>query len=729
MAEFETRLIMVLGSIAVAAGGIAGTVKFLAMRKDSERQRLRRKKLEEGDTLALARIALEDGDYERAAMHFATSERLVDAARAYAKAEMWDRAAQTYEHLKDYEKAAEYYGHRGDHQSQIRVYRKASLWTEAARVAAAHQEYGKAASLLIKGGLKADAARMYKKAGHKTQAHLLAAELHEEAGQWELAAHSWTRVKKLERAAYCLRRAEHWDLAARAMVKHGAHREAADLLAEHGQPDAAGRIYERLQMFDAAAKCYSKAGDVSREARCRFLSGDKMAVIRLRITSGELDEALRVAESIKTVERDFVEAAQIAAGLRETDGDTKGALSNLRRLLAVTLPLSTRRRVTRHAAELAHQAKLRAVGEEVIEAFLTTSEVTESEETWVPELRADLAELPVDQAQPVPEAKQYDAPSRTDDTGEDDFVEAADRAIERSARDLRIRESGLFSPEPIHAPENWPQGIPVTLAQRYEGLTPIGRGGNGMVYRAVDTLMEREVALKFMIESAMPDELARRYFLREMKVATELTHPHIVRIYDSGITENTLYYSMELLHGKPLRMLFANDVPIADRGVVLRVFEQLCDAVSYAHAAGLVHRDIKPDNVFYQNDGNVKLLDFGLAKVFDDGFGEHSVLAGTPFYMAPEQIHGRDLDGRADVYALGVIFYRAMTGHLPFSTGNVLLAHATEAPPDPRSFVPTISNSICAVIDKALQKKPQDRYASCGELKEAIQFALGETPW
>ena len=729
MAEFETRVFLVLGSIVVAAGGIAGTIKFLAFRKDSERQRLRRRKFAEGDTVALARIALEDNDFERAAMHFMSAERLVDAARAYAKAEMWDRAANTYESLEDYEKAAEYYGRRGDHESQIRAFRKASLWTEAARIAATHGEYGKAATLLMQGGRKADAARMYKKAGQTAQAHLLAAELHEEAGNWELAAHSWTRINKYERAAECLRRAEHWDLAAKAMVRCGAHREAADLLAEHDQPEAAGRIYEQLQMFAAAAKCYGEAGDTSKEARCLFLAGDKMAVIRLRITSGELDEALRVAESIQSVESDFVEATQIAAGLREAAGDSAGALANLRPLLAVQLPIPTRRRVTRHAVELAVAAEQRAVGEGLIDAYLSTAGVASEGEEWTSTLRAELAQLPEDSVVPVPPSQTYEGPVNADPDRDDDFVEAVDRAIERSVHDRHRRESGFFSPAPVHEPSDWPKGIPISLSQRYTDLAPVGKGGNGIVYRARDTLMERDVALKFMIESAMPDELARRYFLREMKVATEMTHSNIVRIYDMGIAENSLYYAMELLHGRPLRDLFEDGVPIPDRAQILSIFEQLCDALSYAHAAGLVHRDIKPDNVFLLHDGTVKLLDFGLAKVFDDGFGEQSILAGTPFYMAPEQIHGRDVDGRVDIYAPGVILYRAMTGHLPFPNGNVLLAHATEPPPDPRSHVPDIGNSICAVIDRALQKKPQDRYATCDELKEAIQLALGGSPW
>ncbi len=749
MADLESRLLIGLLGVATSAGVIAGAVKLLAMRKDGERERLRRQKVEAGDTLALARIALEDNDFERAAMHFVTAERFLDAARAYAKAEMWERAAHTYENIGEYEKAAEYYGLRGDHESQIRAYRKANLWSEAARVAASNEEFGKAATLLMKGGRKAEAARMYKKAGQKKQAHTLAGELHEEAGQWELAAHSWTRVGKFQRAAECLVRAEHWDLAAKAMLRYGAHREAADLLAEHDQPDAAGRIYERLQMFEEAATSYAAAGDIKRQARCLYLAGDKMSVIQLRIAAGDLDEALRVAESIQTLERDFVEAIQIAAGLREAGGDNAGAIANLRRLLTVDLPVSTRRRVTRHVAELSVSTKQRSVGEEVIATFLATGGVNEADETWVSELRVELASLPRDRAEPVPEAQRYDTPAVADDSGlpdvdapppkggepspqgsePSDFVEAVDRVIERSSRAKFHRESGFFQPEPAMAPAGWPKGVPVSLSQRYGDLSPIGKGGNGIVYRAQDTLLDRPVALKFMIDSAMPDELARRYFLREMKVAADLTHPHIVRIYDMGIADDALYYAMEYLEGRPLRELFVDGQPIPDKPQVLRVFEQLCDALSYAHAAGLVHRDIKPDNVFLLHSGDVKLLDFGLAKVFDDGFGEQSILAGTPFYMAPEQIHGRDVDGRVDIYALGVILYRAVTGHLPFGSGNVLLAHATQPPPDPRSFVPDLSNTVCTVIDKALQKKPEDRYATCGEFKDAIQLALGGTPW
>lgn len=716
----------------ISGGAIIAAVRLLAKRKDGEKQRARQQKIEDGDDIALARIALEEEDYERAAKHFLSAHRQLDAARAFAKAKMWDRAALIHEELEDYAKAAEFHGLRGDHEAQMRVYRKAGLWVEAAKVAASHEEYGKAATLLMKCGRKSDAARMYKKAGQLKQAYLIAAELNEEAGKWELAAHSWTRIKDYKRAATCLVKAKHWDLAAKAMIRSGQNREAADILAEHGQPDAAGGIYERLQMFAEAAACYEKAGETARQAHCLHLSGDKMAVIQLRVAIGELDEALRVAESFRSQEPDFIEAIQIAAGLREAEGDMPGALTNMRRLLTVHLPLPTRRRITRRAAEIALDIEQRAVGEELVTNFLNEASVTELDEDWVPALRRRLGGLEQDEAAPVPEAQVYEvAPAATFDD-DDDFVEAIHMEIERSSRRKSRAESGFFqaeTPDKTEKPSDWPTGVPLVLAQRYENFAPIGRGGNGIVYRARDTLLNTDVALKFMIESAMPDELARRYFLREIQVAKDLHHPNIVAIHDIGIADTTLYYAMELLEGQPLLRLFDGENPIADRTLVLRIFEQLCDALTYAHGLGVVHRDIKPDNVFVLKNGHVKLLDFGLAKVFDDGFGEQSILAGTPFYMAPEQIHGRNIDGRVDVYALGVIFYRAMTGHLPFPDGNVLLAHATQAPPDPRSHVMGLTDSVCAVISRALQKHPEDRYPNCKAMKTAIQGALGGNTW
>ena len=275
---------------------------------------------------------------------------------------------------------------------------------------------------------------------------------------------------------------------------------------------------------------------------------------------------------------------------------------------------------------------------------------------------------------------------------------------------------------------DWPEIIPPSLAERYGYLEHIGTGGHGVAYRAVDLHLNRTVVLKFLAHSALPTELARKYFLREVKMAASLNHPNIVHIYDIGKVDDVLYYAMEYVDGVPLSAYLPLREPIRDLQFVYSVVAQLCEALDHAHGQQILHRDIKPDNVLVAVDGVVKLFDFGLARIADEGFGEQSVLIGTPHYMAPEQLMGGRVDHRADIYALGVMIFRLLTGVLPFQDGNVFAAHAVEPVPDPRMFNPSLPAAIVPVIEKAMAKQPAQRYGNCRELAHDLYAALFGSP-
>lgn len=712
---------MTLGGVVGAAGGIAFAVRLMAKRQAERKEKERQRKIAEGDKLAAARYALDNGNYEAAAVAFLAGERPRDAARAFAKAEMWERAAVIYEQLGEWKFAAEYYGKRKDRIAQVRVLRKGGLFVEAAKVALDDGEPGKAAQLMLQAGRRKEAATLMRKAGQETAARELAAEVLEEEGNFEEAARNWSKIERWDRAATCLKRAGHWDLAAKAMLKSGKRKEAAELLAIHGRHAAAAQIFESLQDFRRAAKLYGNAGARDGEARCLFLSGDKRAVIEIKIANGDLDDALRLAESIGASEPGFVEALQIASGLYESTGDLEGALRLLRRLLEVDLPDATRRRIARQATHLALQTGKRAVGLGIIDQVLPTLPPKDPDHDDYVETREALAALATDVAEPVAEAAAYTGFDEDRPTNEELF-ESAQAAIEEATRQLDGDE--LDELPTIRVPERWPPGVPASLASRYEELKLLSRGGNGVVFKATDSMLGREVALKFMIEGVMPDELARRYFLREVKIAAGLDHPNIVRIYDSGVADGVLFYSMEYLDGRPLGDLIPEGSPFPDRTWLREVFARLCDALGYAHERGLVHRDIKPDNIYLTARGDVKLLDFGLARAFDDGFGEQSVLAGTPFYMAPEQIGNTKVDHRVDVYALGVILYRTLTGELPYTEGNVFISHAMSPIPDPRIHGEDVSDDLAQVVFRAMAKKPEERFQTCEALREALEHAL-----
>jgi ABC-type branched-subunit amino acid transport system substrate-binding protein len=249
----------------------------------------------------------------------------------------------------------------------------------------------------------------------------------------------------------------------------------------------------------------------------------------------------------------------------------------------------------------------------------------------------------------------------------------------------------------------------------------IGRGGMGVVYRAHDLVLDRKLALKLLAPELVEDAAFRERFLRESRIAASLDHPAIVPIYDAGETSGRLYIAMRLVDGTDLKRCLADEGALgAERAV--RLVEQVADALDAAHERGLVHRDVKPSNVLIDGRGHVYLADFGLSRRLADqapvAGGGRSL--GTVDYVAPEQIRGEELDGRADLYSLGCLLYECVAGRPPFAGRTetaVVFAHLQEEPPP----LPRLER----VMAKALAKQPEDRYGSGRELVVAAREALG----
>ena len=265
------------------------------------------------------------------------------------------------------------------------------------------------------------------------------------------------------------------------------------------------------------------------------------------------------------------------------------------------------------------------------------------------------------------------------------------------------------------------------LDYRIEAL--VGQGGMGLVYRAFDARLRRTVALKLMAPELALDERFQERFSRESELAMALEHPNVVPIYDAGKVDGRLYLAMRYVDGTDLRARLRSEgvLPPAD---ALSIVRQVAHALDAAHSKGLIHRDVKPSNVLLDGNGHAYLADFGVTRrVAEQGvhFTDGRSL-GTPAYLAPEQIEGRPIDGRADVYSLGCMLYECLTGTAPFSSDSRLAtvwAHLEEAPPRASDQNRGLPEAIDAVIRQALAKDPDDRYATCAELAAAAEAALG----
>jgi streptogramin lyase len=260
----------------------------------------------------------------------------------------------------------------------------------------------------------------------------------------------------------------------------------------------------------------------------------------------------------------------------------------------------------------------------------------------------------------------------------------------------------------------------------------IGRGGMGVVYRAYDLRLKRTVALKLVAPSLARDERFRDRFARESELVMSLEHPNVVPIYDAGDADGRVYLAMRLVDGTDLGSLLRAEGAIEPSRAVA-ICGQIASALDAAHARGLVHRDVKPSNVLLDQTEHVYLADFGLTRRVDDHAdqagapgGERSI--GTPAYLAPEQLMGQPVDGRADVYSLGCLLYECLTGETVFPRASrlaVAWAHLEEEPPEASRRRLELPEAIDDVISRAMAKEPEERYPTCAALISAAEGALG----
>ncbi len=521
----------------------------------------------------------------------------------------------------------------------------------------------------------AGAARALEREGQAKVAHVLLARLDQEHGRSIAAAEHFEAADRLVEAAELWAAEREFERSATLFDRAGKLERAAEMYRAAGELLAAGGAYERAEEWSQAASCYREAGDVPR-------------------LTGALEQL-----------GSYFEAAELAMG----ESDWSRAIRNLQHVA----PGDAR---YQDAARLAVRA-FREIGDPELAARKLDDVVHNAGPEGPPlDIQFSLAEALEESGDVERALKLYETVRDRDESWPGVFTR-----IET----LRKKVSHSRNATVGHTPTSPGRRLDTTGFNRYELLEEIGRGGMGVVYKARDRRLGRIVALKKLPENLRDHPKAVELFLREARAAAALNHPNIVTLFDADEEDGTFFITMELLEGQNLYTILRRVERIKPRDVA-RLGVQVSAGLNYAHDHRIVHRDVKTANLFFTKDKVLKVMDFGLAKMVEEVRRAVTVVAGTPYYMAPEQSAGEQVDHRADLYALGVTLFELATGTLPFEQGDVAFHHRNTPPPDPRERGGDVPDALARLCLDLMAKDPEARPESAAEVAERLQAILAQ---
>ena len=613
------------------------------------------------------------------------------AARAYAKAQNWSRAAASLDEVvadetrhsqggHDPAKAAEVrklvlqagrlHEQAGDLGGALAVLERGECWAPAAELAVRCEDFEKAADLYQRAGDIPKAAGALQHIGEEKDAARLMGEFHRDKGEHEEAARLLAQAGDFMGAGDLYRQLEDYKLAGECYERHGDPMQAAEMWKVGGDLARAAACYERVERYEEAAECAAHLGDGAKEALWLEQGGLYLRAGEVHLRLGQPDEAIRVLQQVKAEEPSFAQSAALLGDLFRSKGQHNLAVKKLRQ----------------------------AIGEQVLDADSI-------------DLFYNLATVYEAAGQPREAVELYEK------------ILTADyqfRDVEERLETTRALVQSLPAQSGTASGTQGTLNTPQSRPGRYKVVGELGRGGMGIVYKAQDSVLDRAVAFKVLPDALRDNPQALKNFLREAKSAAKLNHPNIVTVFDAGEQDGRYYIAMEYVDGTTLKEIVRRRGVISPTGV-LHVTLQMCQALDYAHSQKVVHRDIKTANTMWTRDRKAKIMDFGLAKVVEEVRNHTTLVSGTPYYMSPEQTLGKNVDHRTDLYSLGVTLFEMATGELPFKEGNVPYHHVHTPPPDPRAVNPKLPPGLAAILSRCLQKDPNRRYQSAGEIVEEVR--------
>jgi tetratricopeptide (TPR) repeat protein len=510
-------------------------------------------------------------------------------------------------------------------------------------------------------------ARALERDGQSQIANRLLARFHEEHERLETAARHYELAGEPAAAAELYQALEQFEKSAQLFESIGEDVRAGQMYRSAGSLLRAGEAYARAEDFDSAIECFERAGDVTRWIEALSKHGQNLAAARVALERGDRAQAIQCLHRIAVSDPDYSTAVMLLSDAYEKEGHLDLAARKLEELLS-----------TRSEGDVPSEALDRLAG---------------------------LCER----------ARHYDRALSLLER-----LRARDATWPHLATRVEALRKALHS-QTTHPDLSPAQRVTDAFGEsfRYEIVEEVGRGGMGVVFRARDRRLGREVALKRLPDHIRNHPKAIELFLREARAAAALNHPNIVTLFDAGREGDTLFMTMELLRGSPLQKILREKGRLSP-GTVAKIGGQVAQGLQYAHEQGIVHRDIKTANIFFTEKKVVKIMDFGLAKMVEEVRRSTSVIGGTPYYMAPEQSAGEQVDHRADLYALGVTFFELLTGSVPFKDGDVAFHHRHTPAPRVRDVAPGTPEPLAALVEQLLAKRPSQRVRAAGEVVKRL---------
>ncbi len=627
------------------------------------------------------------------------------AADAHRNAGRPGKAAEAYRNAQEHMLAGELFVESGRSTEAIQAFERSGALTKAALAAARAGDEKGAQELLARDaegrGDLVGAADAWQRAGQATRA----AGLFEKAGEYERAAATWKEAGRHEKAAPLYQRGGNREAAAEAFAASGQVEKAAAIYSELKDYDKAATLLRGAGRLPAAAAALQAGGKFDDAAQLFLRTGRGLDAARCALLGGHREQAWEYLTGVPRSEPGLADVFHQLARAHMAAGESQDAVHVLRELIgrgkveAANLPLHmTLLELLRASGASGEGAELARIAE------------------------FDPSVLEGAAMRPVPFAN----------AGLNNSMPAA--LIETPA----VHKSGPYQvfpraaslqpvqPPPLRIPSSTASpaapaggfGLPETPESRYEVLSELGRGGMGVVHKALDRKLGRSVALKILPWQLRGDETAMRYFKREAKAIAALNHPNIVALYDYGEGFGSLYLAMEYLEGPNLQKLIKGD-PERVRKNWRSWFVQAARGIAAAHAKGILHRDLKPANLILDEHETLRILDFGLALPEAEAGGT-SKLIGSPAFFPPEVLRGEMPSTASDVYSLGAAFYTLATGRWPYIGEDVLVARLERDPDDPRPYAPFLKEGEVAIVMRTLARHRPDRYLDGGELLAAL---------